>query len=1773
MTIDAPRIVGAELDGLLRREQARLHGQTWAAASAGTLLLGLLVVGVMSRAAPTWALAAWGAGLCAGMLGRVLVGLAQRRAGSAGDQDPVWVTRHRIVSFLHGLVWSMPAVLLLPPGNQMYQTFLVLALCGICVSSLTSYAFDLKSSLLFCGPTLLSLFLYLLWQPDEISRVTAFTMVMFMLWVAMVAVRAYRAVLVNVALRGQENRRLHDLRRSHMQLERAEQLGHMGSFEWSPESGVLDWSDEHFRLWGLDPQSVAPTFAVFLAGVHSGDRNRVEHTVQCALRGELLFDLQYRVCWPHGEVRHIHGLSEVLFDGQGKATRVVGTVQDVTERLQAQAALADKQHLLTAMQATTPLGFWFINNQGVSTDINPAMCEILGRPSEVVLGREAFSFFDPDIAGLLRKRLAASARLRAGSLELHLRRPDGHKVHCLVNVTPIRDVQGEAAGLVGMFSDLTIIDRANAALGTAEFVVNSVHDMVSVIDQGGAYVMVNDAWCRWLGLARDQVLGRQAGEVLPALYDAERVAAFRECLQTGSTRVIRATVDTPVLGPRFLETTLTPLLTGGAGVGGVVAVTHDITDFENTRAALANSLENLRRTFNATTDGMFAYDASDTSGRLLFANQRVFDMWQVAPDLAARMRRQDIMDAVRATLVDSELEERRINETLALNVAHEDRLVLRDGRVILRNCVPLTGDGGPTRVWTFRDITVQERALEALRASEAGQRAIMDAFPGFVAVVDRRNVYAHVNARMAQLLGRTVSQIVGRHMREVLGEDNFREVAAEIEIACRLGRAISTRVYEQTAQRPRIDLQVTHVVDLGREPASQLVYAFGVDVTDRVSAENGLLLAKEDAERANQAKSAFLASVSHELKTPLNAILGFSQVLRSDPQMSTLADDSAAEIERAGQHLLSLVDDLIDLGRVEAGHLELNMVRVALDGVVNDSLSLVAPLAAKQGIRIVYSGGDARNAVVLADVVRLRQVIINLLSNAIKYNRTDGTVRVSCQRRPGGDHGSNAVVRVMVRDTGMGISDERAGSMFSAFDRLGAERGLVEGTGIGLVITRRLIQAMGGDIGFESQIGVGSLFWIDLMQAGRAAPPQAGAVVNRLSSPASCAGARILVAEDYAPNQAVLKLQLVGLGCVVEVVNDGTAALAKWSTTHYDLILTDLDMPLMGGLELARTVRLREKARGSRVPIIALSAAVIGAERDKCLQAGMDDVLGKPISVQGLATMLARWLPDTVRGALVAGVSEPLVPMVDTAEADVLNLDWLYQVLGRVSATQARALVATFLDAARSGLHEARRSGFQNAALLREMHRQQSSARTVGALRYAALAAHVEAQMRAGSTEQIGEWVGQLETALREVEQATLVLQNAVVDSAPAPLLPEPVDQLVYASVLVVDDDPVVLLQMTQMLGSIGLQEVLTARNGVEALRLMNRRRKSLDLVVCDLNMPEMDGVEMIRRFGQSSFSGALILMSGADEQILTTVGKLAALQGLTVLGQIHKPVTPQSMRTLLRQTSAAPISRQPAQPGSALTPQSIRKGIEAQEFSIWLQPKVNALTLQPVGVEALARWHQSDGSLVPPDLFIVMAERAGIIGELSGVLVAHALDAGARLHAAGFPLRISINLSALWLDDLRLPDLMSQSVKSVGLAPTDIILEVTETGVTKDVAVALDVLTRLRLKGFGLSIDDFGIGYSSFEQLGRIPFTEMKIDRSFVNRGSSDSAARAILESSMVMAQKLKLSTVAEGVESEVELELMRDLGCDCVQGYLIARPMSVADAILWLQQRTARA
>jgi|GEM_PF-59260 len=1761
-----------DVDRLVRDEQVHQHRQTLPAAVVGSALLGVIVALVQSRVAGLAPAAIWLLVLASGLLAHLAVYRWHANADAEGQHAHAWIGRYRLLALVHGVIWALSSYWLFPPLALAHQLFLAFALVGICVSTLAGSAFDLRAALLFGLPVLLALMVRLLALGTETSAMMVLIGLLFIAYVLVIALRAHRTMRETVALRGAQAEQLADVRRGHAQLERGEQLAGLGSYAWDPRTETLDWSDGHFRLWGLEPGSVAPSLALFRGGVHPQDLTRVDEAFRRAQdRGEDL-DCRFRVRWPDGSVHHVLGRSEVRRDAQGQVMAMLGTVQDVTLKNETEAQLLEKQRLLSAMQQTTQLGFWFVDANGSTTDANPALCSMLRRPHDAVVGSTMLKLVEPSYARRLNDRLAGSDMSGSPGQVVDLLRIDGSRVRCLAHETALTDGDGAVVGLVVMLSDVSAMERAREAQHVSEFVVNSINDMVSVTDFDGKYRFVNDAWCKRNGLAREQVMGQHFGAVVPQIMTPERLDALTQCASRNEMRVISAEVVFGDQDRRVMETTMTPYLTRASKVQGVVAVTRDVTEEVATRDALAQSLENLRRTFNATTDGMFAYDASDPEGRLLFANDRFFEMWHMKADPFQVTTRADVLAAASKLYVDPEREMARVAATLAMDEPHTDRLALRDGRVLERRSVPMKNGSGPTRVWTFRDITLQEQAFEALRANDGQQRALMDAFPGYVSVIDQDLVYTYVNERKARLLGLPPAAIVGKSVQALLGQESRQQIALEIGRINAGERVVVERRYEATAQRAAVDLQVTEVMGVRGTGGLQRYYAFGVDITELKRAEEALRSAKDDAERADRAKSAFLASVSHELRTPLNAIIGFSQLLRADAQVTQSASENVGEIERAGRHLLSLVDDLIDLGGVEAGHLELTMVRVAVETVINESLSMVAPLAANQGIRIVFEGGDARNAVVLADAVRLRQIVINLLSNAIKYNRPDGSVRVSCQRQRPVGHDGPAWIRIAVTDTGNGISPDMASCVFSAFERLGSERGSVEGTGIGLAISRRLVSAMGGSIGYESRVHEGSMFWIDLPPLPQTPAPGAEPALRqpaRAVQPLRQRGRlRLLVAEDYGPNQTVLKLQLGSLGCNVDMVTDGVEALAKWRANRYDLVLSDLDMPRMGGHDLARAIRGQESARGARVPIVAISAAVVPGELARCVAAGMDDMLTKPISLEGLAVMLERWLGDD-GAAQDATAAQDVAPAAPLSGLPVLDIDSLYRVLGRVSTAHAQTLLSTFVDAAQEGIDRLAEPVQEAAALVREMHRQRSSALTVGALRYAQLAHDLERRALDDDMPDLAQRVQQLRAALQQVRDHAQGLDAVEPMSLPAPLQDEMPPDVLVGSVMVVDDDPVVLLQMQEMLTGIGIKEVLTARNGLEAIVQMGRREAPLDVVVCDLNMPEMDGVEMIRRFGQSGFRGGLILMSGADEQLLTTVGNLAQLQGLSVLGQVHKPATPRQMIELLQPTSHDHAVLKPASGVSVMTPQSILAGIRDAEFSIWFQPKVKADTLEPVGVEALARWRQPDGIDVSPDLFIIASERAGIIGQLSAVLLDTALREGAKLHRAGFPLTIALNLSAQWLDDLNLPDLLLQAVLSQGLKPADINLEVTETGVTKDIAIALDVLTRLRLKGFGLSIDDFGIGYSSFEQLGRIPFTEMKLDRSFVARGTRDAAARAILESSMAMANKLDLRTVAEGVETPAELALVRELGCDDVQGFLIARPMPCEALIEWLRER----
>jgi CheY-like chemotaxis protein len=385
----------------------------------------------------------------------------------------------------------------------------------------------------------------------------------------------------------------------------------------------------------------------------------------------------------------------------------------------------------------------------------------------------------------------------------------------------------------------------------------------------------------------------------------------------------------------------------------------------------------------------------------------------------------------------------------------------------------------------------------------------------------------------------------------------------------------------------------------------------GTDNSARKQAESALNEALAAAESANRAKTDFLSAMSHELRTPLNAILGFAQLMESAAPPPTLPQKrSLDQILKAGWYLLELINEILDLALIESGNVTLSREPVALAEVLVECRAIVEPQAQKRGITMAFSEIECPDFVD-ADRTRLKQVLINLLFNAVKYNRTGGSVKVACAP------GSSDSIRISVQDTGAGLAPDQLAQLYQPFNRLGQEIGAEEGTGIGLVVTKRLVEQMGGTIGVDSVVGVGTVFWIEL---SRTIAPQASA-----SEPARAALTRLQVQDAGRPrtvlyvedNPANLELveQIIARHPDLRLLSaaDGDLGIQYARDYQPEVILMDIHLPGLSGTEAMKI--LRADPSTSHIPIIALSANAVPRDIAKGIEAGFFDYLTKPIKV------------------------------------------------------------------------------------------------------------------------------------------------------------------------------------------------------------------------------------------------------------------------------------------------------------------------------------------------------------------------------------------------------------------------------------------------------------------------------------------------------------------------------------------------------------------------------
>jgi EAL domain-containing protein (putative c-di-GMP-specific phosphodiesterase class I)/DNA-binding NarL/FixJ family response regulator len=370
-----------------------------------------------------------------------------------------------------------------------------------------------------------------------------------------------------------------------------------------------------------------------------------------------------------------------------------------------------------------------------------------------------------------------------------------------------------------------------------------------------------------------------------------------------------------------------------------------------------------------------------------------------------------------------------------------------------------------------------------------------------------------------------------------------------------------------------------------------------------------------------------------------------------------------------------------------------------------------------------------------------------------------------------------------------------------------------------------------------------------------------------------------------------------------------------------------------------------------------------------------------------------------------------------------------------------------------------------------------------------------------------------------------------------------------------------------RLLRDLGVIDPIEAPDGFAALELLKTQSQPLDVVMLDLDMPGMDGVEFIHRLAEQKYAHSVAIVSAMEPALMHTVQVMGRASGLRVLGSIEKPMTPGKLANVLSlYTEQRVINESPSHVPVEIA--EVREALSKGDIRPWFQPQAEFPNAKIVGVEALARWQRHDGTWVPPAQFVPMIEEAGLSRDLSMLMLEQTLSWRKRWAEQGTRLKVSVNFSGSELDDPGLADYLETLANKYLTPPDRITFELTESTAMTDRARSLGILARLRLKGFGLSIDDFGTGYSSLSQLSQVPFTELKIDQSFVHDAHREPRKRAMIEASIDLARKLEILVVGEGVETEDEWQLLAQLGCDIAQGFLIAKPVPGEELITTIEK-----
>ncbi|MFA5083147.1 MAG: PAS domain S-box protein, partial [Hydrogenophilaceae bacterium] len=1096
------------------------------------------------------------------------------------------------------------------------------------------------------------------------------------------------AVIEDIQARKQAEAALKD---SEVALIEAQRQAGIGSWRWDPATDRPAWSAEMYHIFGCDPAQPLAKFADTARFFTPESWARLSAAVANTLAGGLPYECDAEVVRPDGSHRWVISRGEAVH-GDGQAVALRGTVQDITERKQAETARQASQTAMLEEQRQARLAALNLMEDAQaartraetahaalqeseakyrllaenSTDcimwrgtdgryryVSPACATLTGHGVDEFLAVPGLmtAIVHPDERATYRQHVLDDQHADQCEMEFRIQRKDGALRWISHICMPLQDENGTYVGRRVTNRDITDKKLAEQSLHESASRYRTLLDNLPQIiwqkDRDSVYVGCNAAYGLSLGVAPDAIAGRTDFD----FYPAELAEQYR----TDDRRIIEAGViesrDERWLSEgeeRFVHTTKVPLLDEHGVAYGSLGIAEDITDRKLAEVALQQERDRNQKYLDTVQTFMVALD---DQGRITMVNRAgcallgYQESELIGRNWFETMIPPDVRTAVQAAF------RQLMAGDLTLTEYFDNPVLRRDGRQLLigwHNALLVSDDGRIVgSLSSGQDITESRQAEEQLRKlAQAVEQS-----PESIAITNLEAELEYVNEAFLRNTGYSREEVIGQNPRVLHSGRTPRETYVELWHALSQGRPWKGEFFNK--RKDGSEYVEFAIITPIRQPDGRVTHYVAVkeDITEKkrmgeeldrhrlhledlvASRTSELEAARAAADAANRAKSAFLANMSHEIRTPMNAIVGLTYLLRQGT-LTPEQDERLGKIDTSAQHLLAIINDILDLSKIEAGRMELEQTDFALETVLDHVRSLVAEQARAKGLTIELDRDDVP-LWLRGDPTRLRQALLNFAVNAVKFTER-GTIWLRARLLEEGP--ASLLVHFEVQDTGIGIAADKLPTLFEVFTQADATTTRkYGGTGLGLAITRRLARMMGGEAGAESIEGRGSTFWLTArLQRGhgvmpaesRAMPADAEAMLRR-----NHAGARLLLAEDNAINREVALELLHGVGLSVDTAENGRVALEKVRSQHYDLVLMDVQMPEMDGLEATRAIRAQPAY--APLPILAMTANAFDEDRRACLAAGMNDFVAKPVVPENLYTTLLRWLVQTSRPPMV----------------------------------------------------------------------------------------------------------------------------------------------------------------------------------------------------------------------------------------------------------------------------------------------------------------------------------------------------------------------------------------------------------------------------------------------------------------------------------------------------------------------------------------------------------